>query len=114
MKGETKMKLKVVTTETVPGYEITETLGVVEGNIVQSKHIGRDIMAGLKTIAGGEIKGYTEMMTEARTLAFDRMCREAEALGADGVVNVRYITSAVMQGSSELLAYGTAVKLASK
>ena len=90
---------------------ITETIGIVSGNMVQSKHVGRDIMAGLKTIVGGEIKGYTEMLVEARKSAQQRMVDEAENLGADAIVNVRYTTSAIGQGMSELLAYGTAVKI---
>lgn len=102
----------IVSTENVPGRQIAEPLGVVTGSIVQSKHVGRDIMAGLKTLVGGEIKGYTEMMVEARAQATQRMIDEARQLGADAVVNLRYTTSAVMQGMSELLAYGTAVKLA--
>jgi uncharacterized protein YbjQ (UPF0145 family) len=101
----------LVTTDHVPGYRIKEIKGLVQGNIVQSKHIGRDFMAGLKTIAGGEIKGYTQMMTESRTKAVERMLAEAEQLGADAVINTRYVTSQVMQGASELLAYGTAVVL---
>ena len=86
-------------------------LGVVTGNVVQSKHVGRDIMAGLKTIFGGEIRGYTEMLTEARQKATGRAIAEAEAMGADAIVNVRFTTSAIMQGASEILVYGTAVKL---
>ncbi len=100
------------TTESVPGFEIAETLGVVMGNVVQSKHIGRDIMAGLKTIIGGEIRGYTEMMTEARDEAIRRLVAAAEEKGADAVVGVRFTTSAIMEGSSEILVFGTAVKLA--
>jgi uncharacterized protein YbjQ (UPF0145 family) len=101
----------LVSTDHIPGYRIKEIKGLVQGNIVQSKHIGRDFMAGLKTIAGGEIKGYTQMMTESRTKAVERMLAEAEQLGADAVINTRYVTSQVMQGASELLAYGTAVVL---
>ncbi|QSX32229.1 heavy metal-binding domain-containing protein [Shewanella avicenniae] len=104
--------MKVSTTEDIAGYQVSQTLGVVTGNVVRSKHIGRDIMAGLKTIIGGEIVGYTEMLTEARQIAIERMLENAEALGADAVVNVRFTTSAIMQGMSEMLAYGTAVKLA--
>lgn len=104
--------MKMSTTETIAGYMVTETLGVATGNVVRSKHIGRDIMAGLKTIIGGEIVGYTEMLTEARQVAIDRMLDNAKAQGADAVVNVRFTTSAIMQGMSEMLAYGTAVKLA--
>ena len=103
--------MKLATTETISGYRITATLGVVNGNVVRSKHLGRDIMAGLKTIIGGEIKGYTEMLTEARQIAIDRMIANAEMLDADAIVNVRFTTSAIMQGMSEMLAYGTAVKL---
>ncbi|MGF7186924.1 uncharacterized protein YbjQ (UPF0145 family) [Desulfitispora alkaliphila] len=101
----------IVNTDYIPGHEITQVLGIAQGNVVQSKHIGRDIMAGLKTLAGGEIRGYTEMMTEARSIAHKRMVQEAEGLGADAVINVRYATSQVMQGSSELMVYGTAVKI---
>lgn len=93
----------------IPGknYEI---LGLAKGTIVQSKHIGRDLMASLKTIVGGEIKGYTDMISEARKIATDRMIKEAEALGADAIVGVRYGSSAVMDGAAEIVAYGTAVK----
>ena len=103
--------MTIVTTDSVPGRPDAQPLGVVTGSVVQSKHIGRDFMAGLKTIVGGEIKGYTEMMIEARAQATQRMVEEARQLGADAVVNLRYTTSAVMQGMCELLAYGTAVKL---
>ncbi len=98
------------TTETIPGKEIDEILGVVTGNVVQSKHIGRDIMAGLKTIIGGEISGYTEMLTDARNVAVSRMVENAVAKGADAVVGIRFTTSAIMEGSSEILVFGTAVK----
>ena len=94
----------------VPGKEI-EALGMVKGTVVQSKNIGRDFMAGMKTLVGGEIVGYTEMLIEARQIATKRMVDEAEALGADAVVNVRYASAAVMQGAAEVIAYGTAVKL---
>ena len=99
------------TTETVPDREIEAILGVVNGNVVQSKHVGRDLMAGLKSIVGGELKGYTEMLTEARTIATDRLVSEAENLGADAIVGVRFTTSAVTDGASEIMAFGTAVKL---
>ncbi len=99
------------TTPDVPGREITEVLGVVMGNVVQSKHIGRDVMASLKAIVGGEIKGYTEMLTEARNEAVSRLVASAQDKGADAIVNIRFTTSAIMNGSSEILAYGTAVKL---
>lgn len=99
------------TTPDVPGKEIASCLGVVTGNVVQSKHVGRDIMAGLKGLVGGEIKGYTEMLTEARDKAVIRMVAEAEEKGADAIINIRFTTSAIMTNASELLAYGTAVKL---
>lgn len=97
--------------DTIPGYEITETLGVVKGNTIRAKHIGRDIMAGLKQIVGGEIKGYTEMFREARLEAEARMMEDAKELGADAVLTVRYTTSAIMLNASEILVYGTAVKV---
>lgn len=99
------------TTPDVPGKEISENLGVVAGNIVQSKHAGRDIMAGLKSIVGGEIAGYTEMLADARDKAIERMVSEAEKREADAIVNIRFTTSAIMTNASEMLAYGTAVKL---
>jgi uncharacterized protein YbjQ (UPF0145 family) len=99
------------TTETVPKREIEQILGVVTGNVVQSKHVGRDIMAGLKGIVGGELKGYTEMFSEARNRAIERLVAEAQELGADAVVGIRFTTSAITQGSSEIMAFGTAVKL---
>lgn len=91
------------------GYKITESIGLVTGSTVQSKHIGRDIMAGLKTIIGGEVAGYTEMLMEAREEATRRMVTEAKIKGANAVVNVRFTTSAIAAGMSELLVYGTAV-----
>ncbi len=99
------------TTPVVPGKETIECLGVVSGNVVQSKHVGRDFMAGLKSIVGGEIRGYTEMLSEARDEAIMRMVEEAEEKGADAIVNIRFTTSAIMTNASEILAYGTAVKL---
>ncbi len=99
------------TTDTIPGKEIAEIVGVVTGNVVQAKHIGRDIMAGLKTIVGGEIRGYTEMLTEARNIAVQRLVQNAQEKGADAVVGIRFTTSAIMDGSSEILVFGTAVKL---
>ena len=101
----------VVTTETIHGKSIDETLGIVKGEIVQSKHLGRDFMAGMKTIVGGEIKGYTEMISEARRIATERMIEEAKRIGADAIIGVRFGSSAVMQGAAEMLVYGTAVKL---
>ncbi len=99
------------TTPDVPGKEISENLGVVAGNIVQSKHVGRDLMAGLKGIIGGEISGYTEMLADARDKAIERMVEEAQKRDADAIVNIRFTTSAIMTNASEMLAYGTAVKL---
>ncbi|MBM7559777.1 heavy metal-binding domain-containing protein [Marinitoga litoralis] len=101
----------ITTGESIPGYEITEVLGIVIGNTVHSKHLGRDIAAAFKTLAGGELKGYTEMLTEARNVAYNRMIDEAEKLGADAIIGMRFSSSAVMQGAAEMLAYGTAVKL---
>ena len=101
----------IVSTEEIQGKKIEESLGIVKGEIVQSKNIGRDFMAGMKTIVGGEIKGYTEMIREARQIATKRMVDEAERLDADAVVGVRYGSSAVMQGAAEIIVYGTAVKL---
>ena len=94
----------------VPGKEV-EPLGLVKGTVVQSKNFGKDFMAGMKTLVGGEITGYTEMLTEARQIATKRMVDEANALGADAVINIRFGSSAVMQGAAEVIAYGTAVKL---
>ena len=94
----------------VPGKEV-EPLGLVKGTVVQSKNFGKDFMAGMKTLVGGEITGYTEMLVEARQIATKRMVDEANALGADAIVNIRFGSSAVMQGAAEVIAYGTAVKL---
>ena len=101
--------MKLVSIDTIPGQTI-EALGIVKGTIVQTKNIGRDFMAGMKTIVGGEIVGYTEMLNEARQIATKRMVDEAEALNADAIVGVRYGSSQVMQGAAEVIAYGTAVK----
>ena len=94
----------------IPGKNV-EALGIVKGTVVQSKNIGKDFMAGMKTLVGGEIVGYTEMLTEARQIATKRMVDEAEALGADAIINIRYGSSAVMQGAAEVIAYGTAVRI---
>ena len=99
----------LVTTETISGKEL-ETLGLVRGSTIQSKNIGRDITQGFKTLVGGELKAYTEMMNEARAIATKRLVEDAEGLGADAVVCMRYASSAVMQGAAEVIAYGTAVK----
>lgn len=99
----------IVTTDEVVGKNIIKILGLAQGSTVQSKHIGRDIGAGLKTIVGGEIKGYSELMVEARTIAMKRMIKEAEKMGANAIVGMRYQTSQVMNAASEVIAYGTAV-----
>lgn len=103
--------MKLVNIDYIPGEEITEALGVVKGQIVQSKNIGRDFMAGMKTIVGGEIVGYTEMLATARQMATKRMVDDAKSLGADAIINIRYGSSSVMNGAAEIIAYGTAVKL---
>jgi uncharacterized protein YbjQ (UPF0145 family) len=95
--------------ETIPGKQITRFFGVVSGSTVRAKHIGKDIMAGFKNIVGGELKAYTELIGEAREDAIGRMVREAESLGANAVVNIRFSTSSIAQGAAELFAYGTAV-----
>ena len=97
----------------VPGKEI-EALGIVKGSVVQTKHMGKDFMAGMKTLVGGEIKGYTEMLNEARAIATQRMVEEATALGADAVIDITYGSSAIMQGAAEVIVYGTAVKFTNK
>ncbi len=99
-------------TEAVPGREIVEFYGMVTGNTVRAKHVGRDIMAGLKNIVGGELTGYTELLQESRREATERMIAQAQSMGANAVVNVRYATSSVAQGAAELFAYGTAVRVA--
>ncbi len=99
-------------TEGVPGRQIVEFYGVVTGNTVRAKHVGRDIMAGLKNIVGGELTGYTELLQESRREATERMIAQAQSMGANAVVNVRYATSSVAQGAAELFAYGTAVRVA--
>lgn len=101
--------MKLSTTEYLTGKEL-EHLGLVQGSVVQSKHIGKDIMAGLKTIVGGEIQGYTDLLKEARTVATNRMIEEAKSMGADAIVAVRYETADIMNSASEIMAYGTAVK----
>ena len=99
----------VTNTETMAGYHITEIKGLVQGNTVRAKHAGRDIAASFKNLIGGELKGYTELLTESRRQAVERMLAQAEQLGANAVVNVRFTTSAVTAGAAELYAYGTAV-----
>lgn len=99
----------LVNTESIPGKEIIEMYGIVSGSTVRAKHVGRDIMAGLKNIVGGELKGYTELLQESRKEAMARMVEQAKSMGANGVVNIRFATSSVAQGASELYVYGTAV-----
>lgn len=102
----------LITTNQIPGKEIREALGLVKGNTIRAKHIGKDILAGLRNIVGGEIKEYTEALSEAREVALKRMIEDAEKLGADAIVGIRFTTSQIMGGAAELLVYGTAVKLA--
>ena len=97
--------------ETVPGKKTVEHFGLVQGSTIRAKHVGRDIMASLKNLVGGELKGYTQLMMEARAEATERMVAQAAQLGANAVVNVRYATSSVAQGAAELFAYGTAVRV---
>ena len=99
----------LVNTEVIPGMRVAQVKGIVQGNTVRAKHVGRDIAAGFKNIVGGELKGYTELLTEARREALERMIAQAEQLGANAVVNVRFSTSAVTAGAAEIYAYGTAV-----
>ncbi len=101
----------LVTTETIPNHEISESLGVVRGSTIRARHLGRDITAALKNLVGGEIKEYTQLLADAREESMMRMIKDAEKLGADAIVNVRFTTSMVMQATSEILSYGTAVKL---
>lgn len=98
--------------ETIPGKSIVEFYGLVSGSTVRAKHFGRDIAAGLKNLVGGELRGYTELLGESRQEAIARMIAEAEAIGANAIVNVRFSTSSISQGAAELFAYGTAVKVA--
>ena len=97
--------------QTIPGRTIVEFYGLVSGSTVRAKHVGRDIAAGFKNLVGGELKGYTELLSESRQEALDRMVKEATALGANAVVNVRFSTSSIAQGAAELFAYGTAVRV---
>ncbi len=101
--------MEVSNVEVIPGKEIVEFLGLVQGSTVRAKHVGRDIMASLKNIVGGELKGYTELLNDARGQAMERMIEQAAQLGANAVVNVRFSTSSISQGAAELFAYGTAV-----
>ena len=101
----------IVTSNDIPGKKITETLGLVKGEMVQSKHLGKDFLASMKNIVGGEVRSYTKMISESRNIATKRMIEEAEKLGADAIICVRYGSSGVMQGAAEVIAYGTAVKV---
>lgn len=101
----------ITNTDHIAGYEITETLDIARGSTVRARNLGKDIFAGLKNLVGGEIQEYTQLMAAAREQAIDRMIADAEELGADAVINVRFMTAMVMQGASEILAYGTAVKI---
>lgn len=106
-----KKRMIYTNTQTVPGREIDEILGIVTGNVVQTKHMGKDIMAVFKSMVGGEIVGYTQMLTEARQIAISRMVTAAIEMDADAIVNLRFTTSSIMSNASEILAYGTAVRL---
>ncbi|MCF6219706.1 MAG: YbjQ family protein [Robiginitomaculum sp.] len=101
--------IEITNLETLPGKTITQHLGMVQGNTVRAKHVGRDIMAGFKNIVGGELRGYTELLTESRDQSIDRMVDEARGLGANAILNVRFSTSSISAGASELYVYGTAV-----
>ena len=103
----------LVNTDYISGKEL-EMLGLVKGSTIQSKHVGKDIVESFKTLVGGELRAYNEMMNDARAMATKRMVSEAEALGADAIVNIRYASSAIMQGAAEVIAYGTAVKFVNK
>ena len=110
--AEEEVPVLIVNTETVPGYRIAQVKGLVQGNTIRAKHVGKDILAGFKNIVGGELKAYTELLTESRREAMERMIAQAQQLGANAVVNVRFSTSSVTQGAAELYVYGTAVVLA--
>ena len=101
----------ITSTDFIPGKEIIEVIDIARGSTVRARHIGRDIFAGLKNIVGGEISEYTRLMADAREAAIDRMMADAERMGADAIINVRFTTSMIMQGTAEILAYGTAVRV---
>jgi len=101
----------VVTTEGIEGKRIIETLGLVKGSTIRARHVGRDVMAGLRSIVGGEIKDYTVMLAQAREEALQRMIEQAEKMGANAIISTRFVTSMVMSGAAEMVAYGTAVKM---
>ena len=102
----------VVTTEQIEGKRITETLGLVRGNTIRARHVGHDVMAGLRNIVGGEVKDYTIMLAQAREEAIQRMIEQAEKMDANAIIGTRFVTSMVMSGAAEMVAYGTAVKVA--
>lgn len=103
--------MKMVTTDGIPGYEIIEVMGLVKGNTIRARNVGKDVVAALKNITGGEIEEYTKMIAESRDQAVDRMTEEAEGLNANAVVGIRFGTTAVMSGAAEILVYGTAVRM---
>ena len=105
------VELITSTTDSIPGKRVIQILGVAKGNTIRARNVGRDVMASFKNIIGGEIKSYTQMTTQAREEAFNRMVNQAVDLKADAVINIRFATSMIMQGAAEMLAYGTAVKL---
>lgn len=113
MKVNSRLEEPMILTnvETVPGKKIVQHFGLVQGSTIRAKHVGKDIMASLKNIVGGELKGYTQLLKEARKEATDRMVEQAQQLGANAIVNIRYATSSVAQGAAELFAYGTAVRV---
>ena len=104
----------IVTTDTIVGKEVVETLGLARGSTIQVKHIGKDIISGLRTIVGGELSEYSQMLEEAREKAINRMVEDAQKMGGDAIINVRFMTSMIMSGAAEIMAYGTAVKLGNK
>ena len=106
--------MRISNMDHLPGFEVVEDLGLVRANVVRAKNIGKDIVAGLKNIVGGELKDYTDMLSESREIALKRMEKKAEELGADAVLNIRFMTSSIAGGAAEIMAYGTAVKLKKK
>jgi len=105
------VRLNVYTTEVVPGREVVKALGLVKGSTIRARHLGNDVVAGLRNLVGGEVREYSQLLNKAREEALSRMIQEAEALGANAILSVRFSTSAVMSGAAEVLVYGTAVKL---
>ena len=106
--------MKITSQDTFIDHQIIETLGIVKGNTIRARHIGKDILAGFRSIVGGEVSEYTKMLAESREQAIDRMIEDAKSKGANGIVGMKFTTSAILQGSAELLAYGTAVKMEKK